>query len=83
MLQVGFSSVAEEMPNLSNVTEPNVYVDPGAPLWTKISLTVPWIVGLIGGCTLLAIAKYERDGKMGHYRPLMNQITSYANFTVS
>lgn len=70
------------MRNFSSASEENVYVDPGAPQWTKITLTLPWVVSLTCATLLLTIAKYEWAGKMGHYRPLINQLTSYGNFTV-
>ena len=66
-----------------NVNSNNLFKEPYEELWKKVFGTILYLFSTVMGLIPFSLAKFEREGYGGHFRTVLNQLTSWKYMIVS
>ena len=61
----------------------NLFEEPYEELWKKVFGTILYLFSTVMGLIPFSLAKFEREGYGGHFRTVLNQLTSWKYMIVS
>ena len=67
----------------SNVNSNNLFKEPYQELWKKVLGTIFYLLQTVMGLIPFTLAIFEREGYGGHFRTVLNQLTSLKYMIVS
>ena len=67
----------------SNVNSNNLFKEPYQELWKKVLGTIFYLLQTVLGLIPFTLAIFEREGYGGHFRTVLNQLTSLKYMIVS
>ena len=66
-----------------NVNSNNLFKEPYEELWKKVLGTIFYLLQIVMGLIPFTLAIFEREGYSGHFRTVLNQLTSLKYMIVS